>query len=86
MSAAKIPGATLAPRLKTLDNKRPGLLSTGKRNCDLLVAEIGDLLAGRYRLASVRSWTKPSVYRYGSRKRMDEIQQESDAVVAGVGD
>ena len=44
MSAARFPGANLAPRLKTLENKRLGLLSTGKRNCDLLVAEIGDLL------------------------------------------
>lgn len=76
----------LAPRLKTLDGQRLGLLSTGKRNCDLLVAELGDLLAHRYRLASMQMWTKPSVYRYGSRKRMEEIKAQSDAVVAGVGD
>ena len=86
MTADKTQAANLAPRVKTLDGVHLGLLSTGKRNCDLLVAEIGDLLADRYRLASVQSWTKPSVYRYGSRKRMAEIKEQSDAVVAGVGD
>jgi hypothetical protein len=77
---------TLATRLKTLDGKRLGLLSTGKKNCDLLVSEIGDLLAEKYKLASVQRWTKPSVYRFGSRKRMEEIKEQTDAVVAGVGD
>ncbi len=78
--------AKLARRLATLDGARLGLLSTGKKNCDLLVAEIGDLLGERYRLASVRRWTKPSVYRFSPRKRMEEIAGQSDAVVAGVGD
>ena len=77
---------TLAARLKTLDGKRLGLLSTGKKNCDLLAGEIGDLLAEKYKLKSVQPWTKPSVYRFGSRKRMEEIKEQSDAVVAGVGD
>ena len=86
MSAAETGEPKPARRLKTLDGKRLGLLSTGKRNCDLLVAELGDLLAQRYRLASTRMWTKPSVYRYASRKRMEEIKEQSDAVVAGVGD
>lgn len=78
--------AGLAPRLKTLDGARLGLLSTGKRNCDLLVAAIGEQLGKRYRLASIQMWTKPSVYRFGSRKRMEEIKEACDAVVAGVGD
>ena len=79
-------GGKLAPRLKTLDGKRLGLLSTGKRNCDLFVAEIGDLLGQQFDLASVQSWSKPSVYRFSPRKRMEEIKEQCDAVVAGVGD
>ena len=86
MSTSETRDTKLARRLSTLDGKRLGLLSTGKRNCDLLVAEIGDLLGDRFRLASIRSWSKPSVYRFGSIRRMEEIKENSDAVVAGVGD
>jgi len=76
----------VAPRLKTLDGVRLGLLSTGKKNCDLLLDSIGGLLAADYNLAAVRRWTKPSVYRYGSRRRLEEVKAESDAVVAAIGD
>ena len=79
-------GGMLAPRLKTLNGRRLGLLSTGKKNCDLLVAEIGGLLGEQFDLASIQSWSKPSVYRFSPRRRMEEIKEQCDAVVAGVGD
>ncbi len=78
--------ANLAPRLETLEGKRLGLLSTGKRNCDALLAELGRLIGERYRLADVKTWRKPSVYRMSPRKRLDEIAGQCDAVVAGLGD
>ena len=46
----------MAPRLETLDGVRLGLLSTGKRNCDELLAEIASVLGEEHRFAEVRSW------------------------------
>jgi hypothetical protein len=80
-----LPGK-LAPRLDTLDGKRVGLLSTGKRNCDELLDEIGRLLGERFNLASIRSWRKPSVYKFSPLKRLRELSDACDAVVAGLGD
>jgi hypothetical protein len=78
--------AELARRLVTLDGKRLGLLSTGKLNCDALLAELGRLIGQRYRLARVNTWRKPSVYKMSPQKRLDEIAGSCDAVVAGLGD
>jgi hypothetical protein len=77
---------SLAPRLQTLDGKRLGLLSTGKRNCDALLEEIGSQLGARYRLASTRFWRKPSVYKFSPARRLNEIKDACDAVVVGLGD
>ena len=79
-------GGGLAPRLATLDGVRLGLLSTGKRNCDALLDEIGALLADRYDLSAVHRWSKPSVYRFSPLRRLNETQERCDAVVAGLGD
>ena len=76
----------MAPRLQTLEGARLGLLSTGKRNCDELLAEIGSLLGEQYRFASVKSWRKSSVYKIAPQRKLDEMVEQCDAVVAGVGD
>ena len=76
----------MATRLETLDGMRLGLLSTGKRNSDQLLAEIASVLGEKHRLAEVRSWRKSSVYKISPRRRLDEIAEQCDAVVAGVGD
>ena len=79
------PGS-LAPRLKTLDGVRLGLLSTGKRNCDELLAEIASVLGETYRFADVKSWRKSSVYMVAPQRKLDEIVEQCDAVIAGLGD
>ena len=76
----------LAARLSTLDGKRLGLLSTGKRNCDALLDEVGRLLSDNFNLAAVHTWRKPSVYRFSPLRRLNEIAEQCDAVVAGLGD
>lgn len=85
IAASRRPGR-MARRLKTLEGARLGLLSTGKRNCDELLAEIGSLLGERYRFASVKSWRKSSVYKVAPRRKLDEMVAQCDAVVVGVGD
>ena len=79
-------GGTLAPRLCSLEGARIGLLSTGKRNCDLLLGAIGDLLVERHGARPAERWTKPSVYRFSPRTRLEEIQRSCDAAVVGMGD
>ena len=76
----------MAPRLETLDGVRLGLLSTGKRNCDELLAEIASVLGEEHRFAQVRSWRKSSVYKNSPQRKLDDIVEQCDAVVAGVGD
>ena len=76
----------MAPRLETLDGACLGLLSTGKRNCDELLSEIAAVLSEEHRFAEVRSWRKSSVYKNCPQRKLDEIAQQCDAVVAGVGD
>ncbi len=76
----------MAPRLETLDGVRLGLLSTGKRNCDELLAEIASVLGEEHHFAEVRSWRKSSVYKNSPRRKLDDIVEQCDAVVAGVGD
>jgi Obg family GTPase CgtA-like protein len=77
---------SLAPRVETLDGQRLGLLSTGKKNCDALLEQIGDLLEERFDVAGRRMWTKASVYKFGSLRQMTEIKETCDVVVAGLGD
>ena len=76
----------MATRLETLDGARLGLLSTGKRNCDELLAEIASVVGEEHRFAEVRSWRKSSVYKTSPRRKLDEIAEQCDAVIAGVGD
>ncbi len=76
----------MAPRLETLDGARLGLLSTSKRNCDELLSEIAAVLSEEHRFTEVRSWRKSSVYKNCPQRKLDEIAEQCDAVVAGVGD
>ena len=72
-----------AARVATLDGKRLGLLSTGKTNCDALLERIGDLLRDRFDISQRRFWRKPSVYRFSPLKRMKEIREMVDPLLAG---
>ncbi len=76
----------MAARLETLNGVRLGLLSTGKRNCDELLAEIASVLGEEHHFAQVRSWRKSSVYKNSPQRKLDDIVEQCDAVVAGVGD
>jgi hypothetical protein len=77
----------LAPRrFKTLDGVRLGLLGNSKLNADEVLAAIGDLLAERYALKSVFVRSKPSFGKPAPDDVVEEMLQNADVVLAGVGD
>jgi hypothetical protein len=77
----------LAPRrYKTLDGVRLGLLGNSKLNADNVLLEIGALLKERYALKSVFVRSKPYFGTPAPEAIVDEMVENSDVVIAGVGD
>jgi hypothetical protein len=77
----------LAPRrFKTLDGVRLGLLGNSKLNADNVLLAIGDLLQERYALKSVFVRSKPSFGKPAPDHVVEEMVQNADVVLAGVGD
>ena len=77
----------MAPRrFKSLDGLRIGLLGNNKLNADAVLEAIADLLKERYQVDSVVLRTKPSFARPATDESIDELLEQSDIVLAGVGD
>ncbi len=77
----------LAPRrFKTLDGVRLGLLGNSKLNADEVLAAIGDLLRERYAVKSVFVRSKPSFGKPAPDDVVSEMLENSDVILAGVGD
>jgi hypothetical protein len=77
----------IAPRrFSTLDGVRLGLLGNSKLNADAVLLAVGDLLGERYALQSVFVRSKPTFSKPASDELIDEVIQNSDVVLTGVGD
>ena len=77
----------LAPRrFKTLDGVRLGLLGNSKLNADAVLFAVGDLLKERYNLESVFMRSKPTFSKPAPDEMVDEMVQNADVIVTGVGD
>jgi hypothetical protein len=77
----------LAPRrFKSLDGVRLGLLGNSKLNADAVLLAIGDLLKEKYAVQSVFMRSKPSFSKPAPDELIDEIIQNADVVLTGVGD
>ena len=76
----------LAARPGSLSGKTIGLLSNSKLNADAVLYAIGELLAERYDVKSIIHREKPSFALPASEETFKELQEECDAVLAGVGD
>ncbi len=79
-------GTKLAPRLKTLDGKRIGLVWNGKPNGDVLLKEVGKLIKERFPTAEV----VPHRVSYSGRKlppgEVEAVAKDVDAGVFASGD
>lgn len=77
---------TLAPRSGTLKGATVGLLSSSKRNSDILLTEIGTLLVDRYGAKEVMVRTKPTFSMPAPGVLVDEMAARCHVIVTGVGD
>jgi hypothetical protein len=77
----------LAPRrFRTLDGVRLGLLGNSKLNADAVLLAIGDLLQEKYAVKSVFMRSKPTFSKPAPAELIDEVIQNADVVLTGVGD
>ena len=77
----------LAPRrFSTLDGVRLGLLGNSKLNADAVLLAVADLLKERYAIESVFVRSKPTFSRPASDEMVEEMLQNADVIVTGVGD
>jgi hypothetical protein len=77
----------LAPRrYRTLDGVRLGLLGNSKLNADAVLLAVSDLLRERYAIESVFMRSKPTFSKPAPDELVDEVIQNSDVIVTGVGD
>ncbi len=85
--AARPRGLVLAPRQPRLAGLRVGLMNNTKHNAQLLLAEIGKLLAAEHAEASVTvAETKPNFAAPAPADLIERYRRECDVVITGVGD
>ena len=78
--------AVPAPRPDTLDGKVLGLLSNSKRNADVLLQMVHDVLADRYDFDRVVPMDKGNPSRPCPSDMMDELADQCDVVITASGD
>jgi len=77
----------LAPRrFRSLDGVRLGLLGNSKLNADAVLLAIGELLQERYAVKSVFMRSKPTFSKPAPPELIDEVIENADVVLTGVGD
>ena len=75
-----------APRLPTVAGIRLGIIDDSKRNADVLLEELAEVLRTRYEIADVRWHRKPSASRPADPEAIRELAETCDAVVIAIGD
>ncbi len=75
-----------APRLASLAGSRLGLIDDSKRNADVLLEELADVLRTRYEIASIKWHRKPSASRPADPDALKELVAECDSVIIAIGD
>ena len=76
----------LANRPDSLEGLTLGLLGNRKRNADLLLEEVGSMLKVDYGVKSVVSSAKSSSSRLAQAALFEDLVNDCDVVIAGVGD
>jgi hypothetical protein len=75
-----------APRLPSLAGTRLGLIDDSKRNADVLLEELAEVLRNRYEIREVRWLRKPSASRPADPQELQELVANVDSVVVAIGD
>ena len=75
-----------APRLPTLAGTRVGLIDDSKRNADVLLQELAEVLRTRYEISAVSWHRKPSASKPADSAAIRELAESCDSVIVAVGD
>ena len=75
-----------APRLASLAGTRLGLIDDSKRNADVLLEELAEVLRTRYEITEVKWHRKPSASRPTDPTALKELTEQVDSVIIGIGD
>ncbi|MCH8282903.1 MAG: hypothetical protein J4O03_16300 [Chloroflexi bacterium] len=75
-----------APRLASLAGTRLGVIDDSKRNADVLLEELVELLRTRYEISEVKWHRKPSASRPADPAAIKELVENCDSVIIAIGD
>ena len=75
-----------APRLPTLAGTRLGVIDDSKRNADVLLEELVEVLRTRYEISDVKWHRKPSASKPADPEVIRELAESCDSVIVAVGD
>ena len=75
-----------APRLPSLAGTRLGIIDDSKKNADVLLEELVELLRTRYEISEVKWHRKPSASRPTDPAAIRELAETCDSVIVAVGD
>lgn len=75
-----------APRLPTLAGTRLGIIDDSKRNADVLLEELSEVLRTRYEISDVHWLRKPSASKPADPVELKELVEKCDSVVIAIGD
>ena len=75
-----------APRLPSLAGTRLGIIDDSKKNADVLLEELVELLRTRYEISDVKWHRKPSASRPADPAAIRELVESCDSVIVAVGD
>ena len=75
-----------APRLPSLAGTRLGIIDDSKKNADVLLEELVELLRTRYEISDVKWHRKPSASRPADPSAIRELVASCDSVIVAVGD
>ena len=76
----------MAVRPDTLDGKVVGFLDNGKDNADKLLDLVAEIVAKRHKLAGAVRRRKPNGSKGAPPEMLDEMAEECDVAIVGVGD
>jgi hypothetical protein len=75
-----------APRLASLAGTRLGIIDDSKRNADVLLEELAEVLRTRYEITEVHWLRKPSASKAADPTALKELTGKVDSVVIAIGD
>ena len=85
-TTAKVPPFDGAIRIPTLAGATLGIIDDSKRNADVLLEELAEVLVNRYEISSVIWHRKPSASRPADPKEIINLAEKCDAAIIAIGD